>query len=129
MASDIPECACGAGKMELRCAGKAAMHAGRYYLRCPHNGKHPGSFRWFDDFQRQLTNSWSGIGRDKVGHSSHVRVRHTSGDDLSNYDCGKCCRTNRNNEIKAQFVVRLHGIVHVLGRCCDWQDFVKLEWG
>ncbi|KAG6405373.1 hypothetical protein SASPL_132962 [Salvia splendens] len=35
--------------MVLRCAGKSAQNAGRYYLKCSVNGKHPGSFKWYDE--------------------------------------------------------------------------------
>ncbi|KAG6392661.1 hypothetical protein SASPL_146885 [Salvia splendens] len=42
-------CSCGNGMMDLRCAGRTARHAGRYYYKCPVNGDHPGSFKWFDE--------------------------------------------------------------------------------
>lgn len=36
--------------MEMRRAGKTALNAGRYYLKCPSNGRHPGSFKWYDEY-------------------------------------------------------------------------------
>ncbi|KAL1536836.1 hypothetical protein AAHA92_29419 [Salvia divinorum] len=50
MGDGTPLCGCGKGKMELRCAGRSSMNAGRYYYKCPVNGKHPGSFKWYDEY-------------------------------------------------------------------------------
>ncbi|KAL1558852.1 hypothetical protein AAHA92_09267 [Salvia divinorum] len=47
MVDNILDFGCGARKMEMRCAEKSAMHAERYYLKCPADGKHRGSFKWF----------------------------------------------------------------------------------
>ena len=60
MGDGIPDCSCGAGKMELRCAGKNAMHAGQYYLKCPANLNHAWSFQWCDMYVRGIS-SISGI--------------------------------------------------------------------
>ena len=54
------ECVCGCGRMVLRCAGKSAQNAGRYYLKCPVNGKHPGSFKWYDEVASDtMQRSWN----------------------------------------------------------------------
>ncbi|KAG6405032.1 hypothetical protein SASPL_132612 [Salvia splendens] len=42
--------------MELRRAGLNALNAGRYYLKCPHNEKHPMSFEWYDEYRSH--NKW-----------------------------------------------------------------------
>ncbi|KAL1546015.1 hypothetical protein AAHA92_22674 [Salvia divinorum] len=52
----IPLCVCGKGKIDLRCAGKSAINAGRFYYKCPVNGKHPGSFKWCDESQEGSPN-------------------------------------------------------------------------
>lgn len=49
-ADGIPECGCGSRKMVMRCAGKQAIHTGRYYLKCPEDLNHPGSFIWCDEY-------------------------------------------------------------------------------
>ncbi|KAG6423499.1 hypothetical protein SASPL_113896 [Salvia splendens] len=57
---ETPECVCGYGRMVLRCAGKSAQNAGRYYLKCPVNGKHPGSFKWYDEVASDtMHRSWN----------------------------------------------------------------------
>ncbi|KAL1547693.1 hypothetical protein AAHA92_16016 [Salvia divinorum] len=50
-----PFCACGAGKMMLLRAGEAATNAGRYYYKCPRNGKHVKSFIWCDDYHSKTS--------------------------------------------------------------------------
>ncbi|KAL1543545.1 hypothetical protein AAHA92_20507 [Salvia divinorum] len=99
MAGDIPECGCGEGKMELRCAGKTAMHAGRYYLKCPHNGKHLGSFQWYDEYQRQVITRWSYVGQ---CHRSKSAIEH---------GCGQCHGSKSCNEIKVHLVIGLMRLV------------------
>ncbi|KAL1568899.1 hypothetical protein AAHA92_00446 [Salvia divinorum] len=47
---DTPDCSCGKEKMTMRCAGKSALNAGRFYYKCPTNGKHAGLFLWCDEF-------------------------------------------------------------------------------
>ena len=54
-ADGIPECGCGWGKMEMRMAGKNAINAGRYYMKCPANLNHSGSFHWCDEYIRGLS--------------------------------------------------------------------------
>ncbi|XP_057772049.1 FBD-associated F-box protein At5g22730-like isoform X2 [Salvia miltiorrhiza] len=48
----IPLCRCGRGKMLVKCAGKEALHAGRFYYKCPANIKHQGSFLWCDEYHQ-----------------------------------------------------------------------------
>lgn len=48
-----PDCVCGEGKMVLLRAGKWAINAGRYYYKCPVDGKHPGWFWWYDEYPFQ----------------------------------------------------------------------------
>ena len=56
-ADRIPECGCGWGKMAMRCAGKTAVNAGRYYMKCPANLNHSGSFQWCDEYIRGISGS------------------------------------------------------------------------
>lgn len=50
----IPECLCGGGKMNLFCAGKDAIHSGRYFYKCPTNEKHLRSFLWCDGYHSKI---------------------------------------------------------------------------
>lgn len=54
-ADGIPECGCGMGKMEMRMAGRTAINAGRYYMKCPANLNHSGSFHWCDEYIRGMS--------------------------------------------------------------------------
>ncbi|KAL1549622.1 hypothetical protein AAHA92_17702 [Salvia divinorum] len=59
--------------MEMRCAGKSAMNAGRYYYKCPLNGKHPGSFMWCDEYPRDILLRESGVPIDTANRPKSVR--------------------------------------------------------
>ncbi|KAL1550156.1 hypothetical protein AAHA92_18156 [Salvia divinorum] len=71
---EIPDCVCGKGKMHIRCAGRSAIHAGRYYFKCPYNGNHSRSFMWCDEYI--IEQSQSGVPRtDYLGEDNKL---HTS---------------------------------------------------
>ncbi|KAL1562980.1 hypothetical protein AAHA92_05492 [Salvia divinorum] len=52
-----PHCRCGNEKMIVRCGGKFANHPGRFYYKCPVNGKHTQSFIWCDEYQNNSSTS------------------------------------------------------------------------
>ncbi|KAL1550620.1 hypothetical protein AAHA92_18561 [Salvia divinorum] len=95
MADGIPECICGEGKMVLRCAGKSAMNAGKYYYKCPVNGKHPGSFLWSNEYHDK---SKFGSSMKETGKSTLVHAgRHTGDNSQGNWSSGcSCCCGGKN---------------------------------
>ncbi|KAL1564377.1 hypothetical protein AAHA92_06728 [Salvia divinorum] len=104
MADGIPECICGEGKMVLRCAGKSAMNAGRYYYKCPVNGKHPGSFLWSNEYHDK---SKFGSSMKETGKSTLVHVgRHTGDNSQGNWSSGcSCCCGGKNRIVVAPQVL------------------------
>ncbi|KAG6411284.1 hypothetical protein SASPL_129362 [Salvia splendens] len=99
-----PECYCGAGKMELRCAGPKAMNAGRYYLKCPANDNHPKSFMWFDEFLHDNKR------RNKEVTGKHIREGRPAA--VRDHRCSKGSRahgtqSSSNTEMKVNVLLCL----------------------
>ncbi|KAL1536533.1 hypothetical protein AAHA92_29169 [Salvia divinorum] len=62
---ETPACVCGSSKMEMRCTGKSVMNTGRYYLKCPVNGKHLESFKWYDEYRGEVLRMPTALNSDK----------------------------------------------------------------
>ncbi|KAL1536921.1 hypothetical protein AAHA92_29495 [Salvia divinorum] len=75
--------------MELRCAGKSARNAGRYYYKCPVNGKHPDSFLWSGEYHNKskLGSSMRRLGRVLGYVLSATREIIVKGNRESRYSC------------------------------------------
>ncbi|KAL1563322.1 hypothetical protein AAHA92_05804 [Salvia divinorum] len=99
--------------MELRCAGKSAMNAGRYYYKCPANAKHPGSFMWSDEYHVKSAFRVSTPEHGK-GNQTHV-VRHAVHNRESNWPtgCNCCCGTKARTAITTQVMICF------MGACCS----------
>ncbi|KAL1536238.1 hypothetical protein AAHA92_28920 [Salvia divinorum] len=111
MADDIPACGCGSGKMVLRCAGRTAMHAGRYYYKCPNNGKHPGSFKWCDEYHSEPGT----VEEDKNNNrgSSGRPVQSSIGSVLDGR-CTHCCGNKMPQVLTVQGMVGFMALVLIL---------------
>ncbi|KAL1559487.1 hypothetical protein AAHA92_09824 [Salvia divinorum] len=114
MADDIPDCGCGKRKMEMRCAGRSAMHAGRYYYKCPTNGKHPGSFKWCDEYHQEIPSRAPGVELEKT-------KRVTSSRNLTLADgvgfeggCSHCCGNKTPNALTAHVIIGFMSLVLIL---------------
>ncbi|KAL1545162.1 hypothetical protein AAHA92_21916 [Salvia divinorum] len=107
---DTPDCVCSPGKMEIRCAGKSAMNAGRFYLKCHVNGKHPGSFKWHDEYHGEGLRTPTTLNSDKGKGVRETRVKAPPG---SGYIAGRCvaCDANQpSQEMKANVLICFTGI-------------------
>ncbi|KAL1566887.1 hypothetical protein AAHA92_02430 [Salvia divinorum] len=110
---DAPYCCCGAGKMDLRCAGKSALHAGRLYLKCPVNGKHAESFIWFDEHNSQGTDRNSSVQLDKGKRVRDMRWSAMHDNVKGNGSCEHCCGNRTVNDLKANVLIGFTGILLV----------------
>lgn len=100
-----PDCSCGKGKMELRCAGKNALHAGRYYLKCPADGQHPGSFKWYDEYRNAgLKHTYEE--KDKRGRDIRS-VAPPMNRNYSNVVCARCRASKSTTEMKINVLICL----------------------
>lgn len=106
----IPECCCGEGKMELLKAGKYAINAGRWYLRCPTKGNHPMSFMWYDEYYSEKKWHISQEIANEVRESRPTAVRDNS---YSNGTCSHCCASNSTTETKVNLLLGLLGLLLV----------------
>lgn len=113
--ADIPDCPCGTGKMELRCAGPDAENPGRYYLKCPAHGQHPCSFKWYDTYRAD--NAARGgyvmdIQKPKWGEAVGPMVMpHAVGWKAGS---GHICKSNSSSPIVVQVLIGFLGMVLVL---------------
>ena len=107
---ETPDRSCGGGKMELRCAGKNVVHVGRYYLKCPANGQHLGSFKWYDEYRTG--------GLNHTNEENGKRVRDIRSPALmkhpySNEVCAHCCASKSTTEMKINVLICLVGLLLV----------------
>ncbi|KAL1540575.1 hypothetical protein AAHA92_24910 [Salvia divinorum] len=99
--AQTPDCVCGRGKMELHCAGRSAMNAGRYYYKCPINAKHSGSFKWCDEYHRD--------GRQVLTASEEEKGKQDRV-----VGCTQCCGHATPNHLTSQIVVGFMAVVLIL---------------
>lgn len=109
-AGDAPECCCGEGEMVLLKAGKHAMNAGRYYLKCPADGKHPMSFKWYDAYRAE--SEWHSI-QETGKQGVHIRAAAVSDHSYSNGACAHCFASFLITETKVNVLLGLLGLLLV----------------
>lgn len=111
-ADRIPECGCGMGKMAMHYAGKNAMNAGRYYLKCPANLSHSGSFQWCDVYIRGISGNSDidecvpRLGNERMP-PMHNKMEYAVG--CRNSDTGK-----PTLDLKTTFIIVFFGILMVI---------------
>ncbi|KAL1563825.1 hypothetical protein AAHA92_06248 [Salvia divinorum] len=100
--------------MDLRCAGKSAMHAGRFYYKCPVNGKHPGSFKWCDEYHNEPPFKEPGVELNQSKHVDYVRPTPMHDDLRGNGGCVHCYGNKSPNPIMAHILIIFMGLVLIL---------------
>ncbi|KAG6410442.1 hypothetical protein SASPL_128502 [Salvia splendens] len=90
--------------MELQRVGPNALNAGRYYLKCPANDKHPMSFKWYDEYRSD--NKW----HTKEATGKHIREGRPTAVRDHCYSKGSRahgCASNSNTEMKVNVLLCL----------------------
>lgn len=93
--------------MEVMCAGKYAKNPRLYYLKCPVNNTHPGSFKWFDDVLRHpnAVNSKPVVRKGKTFRGGRIQPDGWSASNIT---------TRRLDDVKTNILTCFTGMLLVM---------------
>lgn len=100
----------------MRRAGKTAMNARRYYLKCPANFNHRGSFIWCDEYIRGMRAMPTLDDRGDTLQFGKERAHLDVGEDVA-IGCRHCSVTTTTLDVKTLILIGF------LGSSCLYLEF------